>query len=315
MDGKTPVVSVLMSFRTGAHIAEAVSSILSQTFGDFEFIIINDGSTSSARGVVLSFNDPRIRIIDNEKNMGLTRSLNRGLAEARGTYIARMDSDDIAMPQRFEKQRKFLDTHLDIAGVGTGIALIDKKGTVQRIKGALTDPELIRFRLAFQNQLVHSSMMLRADALRAVSGYSEEFVHAQDLELWGRMSAAGYRFSNISEPLMHYRLHEASITQGTTRGKAWEYGLAAIRKNLERYMPLTDTQFETFKNAFLLRSLSSLEETSWAYRFWRQLERAYLTKEKPSPATAHEIQKMTAWERYRVPRWYIKTKLRRFIGK
>ena len=128
---KNPKVTVLMSVYNGEkYLQEAIDSILEQTFKDFEFLIINDGSTDKTGEILESYHDLRIKIINNEKNIGLTKSLNKGLKLARGEYIARQDADDISMPERLEKEVEFLETHQDYAVVGAFAKIINKNSEI-----------------------------------------------------------------------------------------------------------------------------------------------------------------------------------------
>src|SRR4029079_12299348 len=131
MDKKpvSPRVTVLMSVYNGERFIEAtVRSVLGQTFSEFEFLIVNDGSTDRTRELVASYNDPRVRLVDNNGNIGQTRSLNRGLRMAAGELIARQDSDDVSEPERLRKQVNFMDSHPEVALLGTWYTKIDERG-------------------------------------------------------------------------------------------------------------------------------------------------------------------------------------------
>ena len=128
---KTPAISVLMSvFNSDKYLHEAIDSILKQTFTDFEFIIINDASTDSSVNIIKSYNDIRIVLIENETNIGLTNSLNKGIKRATGKYIARMDADDIALPFRFAEQFSFMELHAEIGICGTWVETFNEKGKI-----------------------------------------------------------------------------------------------------------------------------------------------------------------------------------------
>src|SRR3989344_927550 len=154
-----PSVSVLMSTYNGAvYLRQAINSILNQTFTDFEFIIVDDNSTDNSGEILRSYNDPRIRIIQNNKNIGLTKSLNKGLKEAQGKYIARMDADDVSLLDRLKEQYNFLEAHPTIALVGSWAESMDEYGIVTEIRKVPTDPETIRFELVLRNCFFHSSV-------------------------------------------------------------------------------------------------------------------------------------------------------------
>lgn len=206
-----PRVTVLMSVYNGEkYLNEAIDSILSQTYTDFEFLIIDDGSTDRTSDILNSYDDPRIRIVTNKENIGLTKSLNRGLKLSQGEYIARMDADDISLPERFEKQISFLEHHSDVVLVGTAKWIIDKKGNV--LYGDTPPLEPSYRNLLNSNQIVHGSVMIRRDILLEYNGYDERFRKCQDYALWLQISKK-YRLYNIPQFLYKLRLHDNNISQ------------------------------------------------------------------------------------------------------
>lgn len=208
-----PAVSVVMSVYNGErYLRESIESVLDQTYRNFEFIIINDGSTDSTREIALSYDDRRVCLIDNKKNMGLTKSLNRGLQIARGEYIARMDADDISMPDRFEKQIDFLDCHRDYAVVGTFLKVINENSkTVFTIEKPVHHAEIREF-LNKDNCIGHGSAMIRRVCLQNVGFYDESIEKSQDYELWLRISG-NYMLANIPEYLYMWRSHKENISE------------------------------------------------------------------------------------------------------
>ena len=212
---KAPKVTVLMAVYNGERfLREAVKSILNQTFRDFEFLIINDGSTDRTRYILASYDDHRIRIVDNEKNIGLTKSLNRGLAMARGEYVARQDADDRSHPSRLEKQVYFMDKHPDVVLLGTQGRIIDVHGRViKRSCGhkALSSGAII-FQLLFQNPFTHTSTLFhRKTILERFDGYNERYRYNQDFELWSRVIHE-CPTANLPDRLVDYRRNPFSIT-------------------------------------------------------------------------------------------------------
>lgn len=160
----TSRVTVLSSiYRDAAFVRQAIESVLAQTFTDFEYLIINDAAVDESREIAASYRDPRIRIVDNETNLGLTRSLNRGLAMAQGELIARFDSNDVCFPERLAKQVAFLDAHPDVAAVGIQATIIDVAG--RRIRRAETRRPTgeagIRWYCLFDTPLIHPGVMYR----------------------------------------------------------------------------------------------------------------------------------------------------------
>lgn len=206
-----PKVTVLISvYNDAEYLDSAIASILNQTFRDFEFLIINDGSTDNSRQIILSHNDSRIRLIDNDVNVGLTKSLNIGLAQARGEYVARMDADDISLPERLEIQYESIISKK--AGlVGGCPQIIDGKGKVLRTDQYCYSPEEIYYWLHFRNCLFHSTVFFRKESILSVGGYDERFRYAQDYNLWVRLMRR-IKFYYIPKTLIKYRKRACSIT-------------------------------------------------------------------------------------------------------
>jgi glycosyltransferase involved in cell wall biosynthesis len=223
-----PLVSVIMPVYNGQdYLSETIQSILNQTFGDFEFIIIDDGSQDGSEGVVLSFRDHRIRFLRNETNRGTIFTLNRGIAAATGQYIARTDADDVAEPDRFQKQLDFLHQHDDYGLCGTFYRIIDSKGReTRKVKLPMNDREL-RTYLLFGNCFCHSSIMIRASLARTLQ-YDLDFELCEDYDLWSRISAH-HKLGNLPLYAVGYRVHGNNISV-----KNRDKMLASVKKIHER---------------------------------------------------------------------------------
>ena len=206
---RPPKVTVLMAVYNGQrYLRIAIDSILKQTFTDFEFFIIDDGSKDASVEIIKSYSDPRIRLVINEKNIGLASSLNKGIDSSAGRYIARMDCDDISLPQRLEKQVAFLEHHTDIGICGSGIEVIGKKPGA--LAGFFNDDAMIRSSLIFDSGFAHPAVMMSRHLLNEADlRYDASFTHAQDYDLWAR-AAAYTKFANLPEILLHYRIHAES---------------------------------------------------------------------------------------------------------
>lgn len=199
------------AYNAEKYIAEAIKSVLDQTFTDFELLVINDGSTDKTEEIILSFEDKRIRYIKNETNLKLITTLNKGIDLARGKYIARIDADDICLPNRFEKQINFLGKHSDYALCGSWAYLIDSKGKkTGRIK-YIDENKLLKISLLFSCPIVHPSTMLRTDILQQFK-YNPKALHTEDFELWLRIVNAGLKIANIPDFLIKYRWHSTNIS-------------------------------------------------------------------------------------------------------
>jgi glycosyltransferase involved in cell wall biosynthesis len=207
-----PIISVLMPVHNGAlYIREAVTSVLSQTFGDFEFIIVDDGSTDETPVILKEYNDSRVRVMRLERKSGICRALNAGLAVVKGDFVARMDADDVCMKNRLSSQLKFMRKHPevglcggDVVRFGTGCA-----STVQR---TMKRYDQIRAFALFDNPFIHATVMLRRAVINEYSiRYDEEFVNAEDYELWTRIVDL-FPCNNLRRVLVKYRVHDQNVT-------------------------------------------------------------------------------------------------------
>jgi glycosyltransferase involved in cell wall biosynthesis len=230
---KNPKVTVLMSVYNGEkYLREAIDSILNQTFMDFEFLIINDGSTDSTVEILQSYDDPRIKIINNVENIGLTKSLNKGLRIARGTYIARMDCDDISLPERLEKQINYLNAHPEVGVLGTAYRLIDANGHDLEIMRMPINDLQIRWTSLFDNPLL-----------------------SEDYDLWTRM--LNYtRGMNLSEPLIQYRVHANTVTSKYREVQLKNRNIVALRTMHEQQLEYAKTsdQVNQLRDLFVVSS-------------------------------------------------------------
>lgn len=201
-----PLVSVLMPIYNGAaDLGKALDSVLSQTFSDFEVIAINDGSKDDSAALLNAVDDPRVRVI-HQDNMGLAATLNRGLSMARGALIARQDQDDLSHPERFARQVSFLQSNPKCVLLGTAAEIWIGDEPTDRAHDHPTEHALLVFDLLFNNPFVHSSVMMRRDAVLALGGYTtdKDRQPPEDYELWSRLARHG-RVANLPERLVVYR--------------------------------------------------------------------------------------------------------------
>lgn len=202
------LVSVIMPvYNMTEFVGEAIESILQQTFSDFEFIIIDDASDDGTDSLVRSYTDERIVLVRNDSNIGNYASRNKGMQQARGKYIAIMDADDIAMPERLAKQFDYLEAHLDVLAVGTDCVFISN-GQQKKVVGSYQD---ILFALLDNNCFIHPSLMIRVDVLRQLNGYDERYYYSADYDLVCRLALRG-KIENLTEPLILYRWHSSQIS-------------------------------------------------------------------------------------------------------
>ena len=206
-----PAVSVLMGVRDGAPwVTGAIESILGQTLADLELVVVDDGSTDDTPELLARVRDPRL-VVERQAPAGLTRALGRALARARAPLVARLDADDVARPDRLERQHAFLAAHPEVGLLGTAARVVDEAG---REVGTIRPPEddaTIRRALMRRNPFVHSSVMARRSLVTQVGGYDPSFPVAQDYDLWLRLSPLT-RMANLPEALVTRRLVAGRVT-------------------------------------------------------------------------------------------------------
>jgi glycosyltransferase involved in cell wall biosynthesis len=236
-------VSVVMSvYNGGQYLKTAMDSVLKQSYKEIDFIIIDDGSSDNSLQILENFAraDPRIRLISRE-NRGLTQSLNEGIGLAQGSFIARMDSDDVSQPQRIQRQLEFLQTQPDYVIVGSEVLQIDCDGDPLSIRDHHREHEAIdrQCLLGDGAAMTHPAVMIRKSALDKIGGYDPSFVTAQDLDLYLRLCEVG-RAYNLPDIFLHWRQHPLSINR--TRFDTWSemkskaVGNAIRRRGIDAYI-------------------------------------------------------------------------------
>lgn len=222
---KKPIISVLMAVYNGEkYLEQSVQSILGQSFTDFEFLIINDGSTDNTVSMIESYGDPRIRLHTNEKNLGQINSLNVGLKLAEGKYVARMDADDYAMPERLEKQLEFIQKEQEYSVVGTDCLVIKETGEKHSVSKGQSNWEDIVLTLLGKSPLNHVSVLMNREDVLSIDGYRPEYRISADFDLWSRMVRHGYRITTIHKALSAYRIAENSLSNANEQEKLKENG-------------------------------------------------------------------------------------------
>ena len=221
MSKSNPKVSILMCVYNGeSHLRQAVKSILEQTFKDFEFIIVDDGSKDSSWQILTEYStkDSRIVLIQNEKNLGLEKSLNKGLAATKGEYFARQDADDVSITNRLQLQVDFLDNHPEVGALGTSVELIDDKGNTIGKNSLPTDHESLQSLLLLNNFMHHSTLMVRRSLMQKLGGYDEDMRYAEDYDLWWRLSCLS-RLATLPSILLKRRVDNGPRISKLYRGK------------------------------------------------------------------------------------------------
>ena len=214
-EAAAPRVSVLLPIYGGEkYLRATMDAVLGQTFRDFELIVVDDSSPDASRQIVLTYNDPRIRLIQNPRNVGQTASMQIALEHARGQYCARQDQDDVSLPTRFERQVAVLDARPEIGVLGTECAVIDENGRLLPELFVMHREETLAemaWRMVWTARLADSSVMFRTDAARRVGGFDLRFRYAQDYDLWVRLSC-GVGVARLSEALLQLRVHRESAS-------------------------------------------------------------------------------------------------------
>lgn len=235
---RTPLISIILPVYNGVyHIQEAINSVISQSYANWELFVIDDGSTDNTREIVDNFskNDKRIRHIKNETNLGIQKTLNKGLKEAQGEYIARIDDDDVWIDNaKLGKQVEFLENNKDYVLVGTGVIVVDEnKKELFRYLSPQEDKD-IRKRILSKNCFAHSSVMFRKDSAFKFGRYSEEenVKHIEDYDLWLKLGTVG-RFANLGtySTIFMYRKNAISVQNRIIQAKRM-YNIISKYKNI-----------------------------------------------------------------------------------
>lgn len=248
-----PKVTVLMTvYNNEKYLQTAIFSILNQTYKDFELIIINDGSTDDTEKIILSFKDSRIRYIQNNKNIGISKSLNKGIKLSKGKYVARMDGDDICHPTRLAKQVLFLDTHQDHGLLGSWYYIIDYNGALISVQRNSTEDAELKLSMIFSNQFLQSSILIKTDLIKELM-YDEKLEVCEDYDLWLRCLDKT-SVTNFPEELLTYRWH-GSNTCITKQKKILESFISIFSNTFDK-LELSHTSQELFMHSLLAFNLS-----------------------------------------------------------
>lgn len=250
-------------------LSEAIESILSQSFADFEFIIVDDCSTDHSREVVESFSDERIRFYKNESNKGLAVSLNKGLKMCSGGLIARMDGDDICHPERLSIQRTYMLEHPGVGICGTWVQLIGD--TQSRIKEYPLTHEAIQVKLLTGTPLAHPSVMMRKSILEKYDlYYNETYTVSQDYELWYRASKST-RLANISRPLLKYRIHSQQVSETKKQNQRLLADAIREKQLVDLGVEVTRDILQKHQNIFSghCMGMNLIEVHTWLKLLWR----------------------------------------------
>ena len=261
-----PLVSIILpAYNQEKFIFEAIDSILRQSLSNFELIVIDDCSTDKTFQILSSINDPRIILVRNKKNLGLTYNLNYGLSIAKSDIVARMDADDIAFCDRLHIQYEYLLKNPEVVAVGCWISLF--KGSLDEI-GVHKYPaeiECLRAEFTFNNSLAHPGAMYRKSVVKLLGGYTNDYPYAEDWDLWLRLIRQ-HNISNIQKTLLYYRIHDRSVShqhsesQSLSKQRIIKDNLKSYGFNVSDDFDLLENKFEYHKLKILYESLLNLKE-------------------------------------------------------
>ncbi len=245
-----PRVTVLMPvFNAEKFLKEAIESILLQSFTDFELLIIDDASTDNSSSIIREFTDERIRLEKNETNLGISATLNRGIALAKGEWIARMDADDISYPERLRKQFDYCQANPDCALLSCWVRVINEDGNEIRVEKYKS--RFYYYNLCFECWMYHPSIMCRKDALEEIGGYTTPY--SEDFELFWQLSRK-YKVWNLPEVLMDYRITSTSLHQVLRKQEYEEFQSRQVQRNIQYYvrnkLEISTSELECLRHNF-----------------------------------------------------------------
>jgi hypothetical protein len=274
-----PAISVLLpTWNAISFLPAAVESILTQTFDDLELVIVDDASDDATPDYLASISDPRVRVLRNQTNLGVTESLNHGLDACIGCCIARMDADDIAEPDRLAAQFALLEANAEVGIVGSSRTLINEAGETIGVAPAMTGNLAIRWKCLLGNPLPHPTVMIRRAVLdQHALRYDPAFRSAQDYELWTRLLCVT-KAANVARPLLQYRICASSISRSRTVEQCANHDRIALLANqrLLPSFPLNASQLQNLRGRY---GGASVRDQSMAQSDiqWLQLLDAMLT--------------------------------------
>lgn len=308
---RAPRVSVVMTtYNAGRYVRDTIDSILSQTFTDFEFIIIDDCSNDDTVLIIESYRDPRIRLIRNLENKGISATRNIGIDAARGDYLAALDHDDLSLPERLARQVAFLDSHPRAVLVGTAAKLLEN-GRIRNYYTPVTEPHLLRWTLFTRCPLIHSSICVRVKTLREYGlQYRQEYHYAEDFDLYHRLAEIG-DLACLPERLTIYREHgdNASTRHAETMA---QHGRSFM---LDVYRKLLGPNVDPNEVACIWKLVTSggpatnRAEIDIAGAFLTRLLTAFLDQVPLEPAQANDIRRAASrtW-------WRLLQRSAKFLG-
>ena len=322
------------------YIREAIDSVLNQSYSDFEFIIVNDGSTDKTGEIVQSIQDDRIRYIELPENKGNCYAANVALKEAKGTYAVRLDADDIMLPNRLDSQLKFMDAHPDLVASGGGLQILNGEQLTEQQWQYMLDDKKIRPQFLFKSGVMQPTSIVRLSSIREHDVYYDEsnaHSYAEDFDFFYRLSKHG-KLGNIDDVLIYYRRHEGNITkklkdkaaqlkQGNFERVLIDMGFAQSEINMEMHLALTGYLPESVSSDFVHRIfdwIESLKAKNKETEFFHQPALNATLDEKINqlffPLSNHGKIVVNAYKKRRPlnavqKRFWVMSRVNRFLGR
>jgi glycosyltransferase involved in cell wall biosynthesis len=260
------------------YIAIAIESIINQTYSDWEMIIVNDGSTDQTASIVQKYSDAnnRIKLISNKESVGQAIARNTAVEQSTGKYLAILDADDVAMPDRIEVQVDYLDKNPEIAAIGGHAEIIDAKGSTLGIKRKALNIDAIRFSLLLQNQFIHSTMMIRRDVFDTFGGYNNAFLYAEDYDLWSKILEKNI-ILNIDKIVSKFRIQPGSVTSmSATQKVQLRNNMVIVYRNVRNLVDYSDSQIQSMYD--MVNNYLNILQTIPAFFLYFKLSRKYINR-------------------------------------
>lgn len=256
---------ILPAYNCEKYIEESVTSILNQTYDNFELIIIDDGSTDKTFNILKSFKDSRVRLYKNKINRGIIYSLNKGIFKSKGQFVARADGDDICEKDRFKKQINFLNKNKKISILGTGLSMINDRGKIKKFFFYPKSDILIKWSMLFSCPISHPSVMIRKNILKKIKNYNSDAKYAEDYDLWSKLIHKGRKFENLPIALIRLRKHNSNITYKKFKAHSL-MGAKISKKNIEfNFKSLGKVNFDMIKCIFSLGKIQKSKSKDSIY--------------------------------------------------
>ena len=290
LNTKEPLVSVIMAAKNvEKYISEAIDSVINQTYKNWELIIVDDGSNDTTLSIINDYtkNDSRIKIIHNEKSVGQAFARNTAVKNSSGDFLAILDADDIAMPDRITEQVHFLENNPNVSAIGGHAEIIDDNGKSLGIKRKALNIDAIRFSLLLQNQFIHSTMMIRRGVFNKFGGYDNNFIYAEDYDLWSKIIEKNIVL-NIDKVVSKFRIQPGSVTKmKDTQIIQLKNNMVVVFRNVRNLVDYTDDQIQKMYD--MVNNYLTILRTIPAFYLYFKLSRQYINMYNENKDVSRQI--------------------------